>query len=136
MYDKILVPIEISHEHSGINAIKIAKTLINPDGEIVLVHVIADIPTYVATQVPVDLLGSFKKTAQNNLNKIAKEAGISSKVEIGEGPAASVILEVAESHDIDLIIIASHHPGLSDYFLGSTASRVVRHAQCSVLVDR
>ena len=36
----------------------------------------------------------------------------------------------------DLIIIASHKPGFQDYFLGSTAAKVVRHAPCSVLVVR
>jgi len=33
-------------------------------------------------------------------------------------------------------MIASHKPGMSDYFIGSTAARVVRHAQVSVLIDR
>ena len=42
----------------------------------------------------------------------------------------------AEDDKVDLIIIASHKPGLQDYFLGSTAARVVRHASCSVLVVR
>ena len=46
------------------------------------------------------------------------------------------ILETAEDEGADLIIIASHQPGIQDYFLGSTAARVVRHAQCSVLVTR
>ena len=36
----------------------------------------------------------------------------------------------------DLLIIASHRPGLQDYFLGSTAAHVVRHAACSVHVIR
>jgi nucleotide-binding universal stress UspA family protein len=43
---------------------------------------------------------------------------------------------VAEEKGADLIIIASHRPGLKDYFLGSTAAKVVRHAKCSVLVIR
>ena len=46
------------------------------------------------------------------------------------------ILEWAESNKVDCIIINSHKPGLQDYFLGSTAARVVRHAQCSVHVIR
>ena len=36
----------------------------------------------------------------------------------------------------DLIIVASHTPDISNYFIGATADRVVRHAKCSVLVDR
>ena len=52
------------------------------------------------------------------------------------GHSYKTILEVAKEKDVDLIIIASHRPGLQDYFLGSTAAKVVRHADCSVLVVR
>lgn len=41
-----------------------------------------------------------------------------------------------QRHKADLIIIASHTPDFSNYFIGATADRVVRHAKCSVLVDR
>ena len=47
-----------------------------------------------------------------------------------------MILEYAKKIEADLIVIASHRPDLLDYFLGSTAARVVRHAECAVLVDR
>ena len=46
------------------------------------------------------------------------------------------ILEVADETHADLIIVASHQPDVQDYFLGSTAAKVVRHARCSVLVLR
>ena len=36
----------------------------------------------------------------------------------------------------DLITVASHQPNVGDYPLGTTASRVVRHAACSVFVVR
>lgn len=136
MYATILVPIELSHQQSGVNAIKIAKKLLNEDGKIVLVNVVEDFPTYVETQLPLDLLNNLKRTALEELTKVAKGAGIGSHVEIRSGKAATSILEAAKSHDAGLIIIASHQPGLADYFLGSTASRVVRHAHCPVLVDR
>jgi len=55
---------------------------------------------------------------------------------IRSGHASNTILAVAKERGADLIIIASHRPGLQDYFLGSTASKVVRHANCSVLVVR
>ncbi|MBT8411941.1 MAG: universal stress protein, partial [Octadecabacter sp.] len=44
--------------------------------------------------------------------------------------------DFATDNSIDCIIMASHQPGLEDYFLGSTAARVVRHAKCSVHVIR
>ena len=52
------------------------------------------------------------------------------------GHAGTSILEYAEEHGCDCIVIASHRPGLGDYLLGSTAARVVRHAACSVHVMR
>jgi universal stress protein F len=136
MYDTILVPIEPSHEHNGVNAIKIAKKLVNDDGKIILVSVVEDLPTYIETELLLGFRDNSKRLAQKKLTEIALDKGIGSNVEIRTGNAANEILEAAESHNIDLIIVASHRPGLSDYFLGSTAARIVRHARCPVLVDR
>jgi universal stress protein F len=136
MYNTILVPIELSLKRSGINAIKIAKKLINNGGDIILVSVLEHIPTYVEVQLPKPVQDNVRKQALAELKNIARENGFGLNVEIMSGHAANSILEVAETYSADLIIIASHKPGLSDYFLGSTAARVVRHAQCPVLVDR
>ncbi|MFQ5760821.1 MAG: universal stress protein, partial [Acidiferrobacterales bacterium] len=43
---------------------------------------------------------------------------------------------VAEKAGCDLIVMASQRPELKDYLLGPNAARVVRHANCSVLVAR
>lgn len=55
---------------------------------------------------------------------------------IRHGRAAHEILSHAEEHGSDCILVASHQPGFSDYLLGSTAARVVRHARCTVIVVR
>jgi nucleotide-binding universal stress UspA family protein len=57
-------------------------------------------------------------------------------VDIRTGPPASCILAAADEHQADLVIVASHVPNISNYFFGATADRVVRHAKCSVLVER
>ena len=136
MYNTILVPIEFSHVNSGINAIQIAKKLLNEDGKILLLSVLSEIPAYAEVQMPKDLMNTNQKMAHQTLAKIANSERIDMNVEIMSGHAANSILSAAETHSADLIVIASHQPGLSDYFLGSTAARVVRHAQCPVLVDR
>jgi len=46
------------------------------------------------------------------------------------------ILNVAERVSADLIVLSSHRPEMEDYLLGTNASRVVRHARCSVFVVR
>ena len=57
-------------------------------------------------------------------------------VEVRNGSPATAIIAAAEERRADLIIIASHIPDIYNYFIGATADRVVRHAKCSVLVDR
>lgn len=46
------------------------------------------------------------------------------------------ILGTAKEAGADLIVIGSHRPAMKDYLLGTNAGRVVRHANCSVLVVR
>jgi len=58
------------------------------------------------------------------------------EAEARTGHSYKTILDVADEKQVDLIVIASHQPGLQDYFLGSTAAKVVRHAKCSVLIIR
>ena len=53
-----------------------------------------------------------------------------------DGGLYVAIAEMAEKSAADLIVINSHRPGVQDYFLGSTASRVVRRAPCAVMVLR
>ena len=43
---------------------------------------------------------------------------------------------MADETNADLIVMASHRPELKDFLLGPNAARVVRHANCSVLVVR
>ena len=52
------------------------------------------------------------------------------------GRPAQVIVDIAAELEVDLIVIGSHGFGVLDRVLGTTAARVVNHAQCSVLVVR
>jgi nucleotide-binding universal stress UspA family protein len=47
-----------------------------------------------------------------------------------------VIRETVKSLGIDLVVMTTHHPSLTDRLLGSHASRTALHADCSVLVLR
>jgi nucleotide-binding universal stress UspA family protein len=55
---------------------------------------------------------------------------------VGHGTAYEEILRVAGDIKSDLIVMGSHRPNMEDYLLGPNAARVVRHANCSVLVVR
>jgi universal stress protein F len=136
LYKKILVPIDLSHAEKASAMIDIAKSLAGDNLRLVLVNVVEDIPNYVSIDMPSGIVESQVKAAAEELHVFAEKSGIEAAVEVRNGQPASEILLVAKDHDVDLIIIASHRPGLQDYFLGSTAARVVRHAQCPVLVER
>jgi len=53
-----------------------------------------------------------------------------------DGHSGRTILDYAADAGSDLIVIASHRPGMGDLLMGSTATQVVRHAKCAVHVLR
>ena len=76
------------------------------------------------------------QTARQALESIAEATDRPVQVEIRAGHAYSTILKEAKAMNADLIILASHKPGLKEYFIGSNTSKVVNHAFCSVVVLR
>ncbi len=136
MYKKILVPVDMAHLAESDAIIDIAKQHTAEDSRIVLLHVIENIPNYAAIELPADFREKAIADVEKELQALAKRSGIDAEIDVRYGHSYNTILDVAESIGADLIIISSHRPGLKDYFIGSTASRVVRHAPCSVLVVR
>ena len=136
MYKNIIVAIDLGHGEAGKELIARARSLVDEGGTIRLIHVLEDVPSYIAAELPRDLSDRRQAEAKVELNLMAKELSGNSTAEVRTGAPASQILQAAEDHAADQIMIASHRPGISDYFIGSTAARVVRHAQCSVLITR
>lgn len=136
MYKKILVPVDMAHLAESDAIIDIAKKHAAEDSRIVLLHVIENIPNYAAIELPADFREKAIADVEKELQGLAERSGIDAEIDVRYGHSYNTILEVSESIGADLIIITSHRPGLRDYFIGSTASRVVRHAPCSVLVVR
>lgn len=131
-----MIPIDISQATEAKNIIELAKNNSNKDTQFILMNVVEEVPTWVAAQIPDYVHEKSRKYALEQLKSIAKGIDNKLKIEVRTGRPYSSILEVAENEGVDLIIIASHKPGIEDYFLGSTAAKVVRHARCSVLVVR
>lgn len=136
MYKTILVPIDMAHVVEGRANLDLAAQHAADGAKIILLNVVEDIPGWAAAELPADLLTNSQASAREELKKLASSSGMDSEVEVRMGHSYHTILEVAEEKKADLIIVASHRPGLQDYFLGSTAAKVVRHAKCSVLVIR
>ena len=136
MFKTILVPIDMAHVVEGKANIDIASQHADAGAKIILLNVIEEIPGWAAAELPADLLDKSHDKVKEDLKAIANASGMKMDVEVRSGHAYRTILDVAKEKQADLIIIASHRPGLQDYFLGSTAAKVVRHAKCSVLVIR
>ncbi|KIC17382.1 MULTISPECIES: universal stress protein [unclassified Leisingera] len=134
MYDKILVPMALDHGVSE-TTLKAATTLCNPGGQITALHVYEAVHSSVTAYLDEDTVREGFDKARQLL--AAKTAGLDNvTAEIVKGRSYRAIVEYAEQHGMDCIVVGSHKPGLSDFFLGSTAARVVRHAPCAVHVCR
>jgi nucleotide-binding universal stress UspA family protein len=136
MYKTILVPIDIAHIANSNAIIDIAKSHASEGTKIILLNVVEEIPNWAAVEIPPGILEKSVQVSSEELNAVAKASGIEMDVEIRMGHSYQTILEMATEKAAELIIVASHKPGFQDYFLGSTAAKIVRHARCSVLVVR
>lgn len=136
MYQKIIVAIDLSQADKGEAIISRAEKLVDPNGEITLVSVVENLPNYLAVDIPMNILDRSQTEAKDQLNAILQKFKRADRAIIRNGPPAREILALSEEIGADLIIVASHRPDVTNYFIGATADRVVRHAKCSVLVER
>lgn len=135
MYKNILVPVLLDEQHDTSAAFRAARALADDDARFTVLHVLEAIPSYVASQVPDEVLTQSRTSYDTALKTLAAELP-GAVTQMGTGHAGRFIVDHANEHGVDCIIVASHQPGFEDYFLGSTAARVVRHAKCAVHVIR
>jgi nucleotide-binding universal stress UspA family protein len=134
MFDKILVPIDTAHESSYTKALPLAAAEARHHGaSLTVMTVIPDVEPVRPDRVE-------PEDEQQRLEAIVKQHGpgdmpVETIVERGDS-VHRAIRQKAESLGCDLIVMNSHHPELKDYVLGSNASQVVHHANCSVFVVR
>lgn len=134
MYKKILVPMALDHGVSP-STLEIAKALAGADGEITALHVYEAPQGSVQAYIDEDAKAEAMARAKAELAaKTADLVGVTAQMVVGHTYRS--IIDYAAAHNVDCIVMGSHKPGLSDYLLGSTAARVVRHAPCAVHVYR
>ncbi len=141
MYRNILLTLDLNEESSWRKALPIAVECCRAFGaELHLMTVVPDFGmSAVAQYFPEDYAERAKLEAKQGLEKLAAEQvsdGVEVECRIGYGTVYEEVLRVAAETGCDLIMIGSHRPELKDYLLGPNAARVVRHADCSVLVVR
>jgi len=135
MYKNILVPVQFDEMRDTQASFLVARKLATDGAKFTVMHVMETIPSYAAAQIPGEVLENSRREAVRQLNQSAFALPGASAVLVS-GHAGRTIVNYSDEHGIDCIVIASHKPGLENYLLGSTADRVVRHANCSVHVIR
>lgn len=140
---KILAPTDFS-DHSCY-ALRYAREFADRWGaELHLLNVVepAVFPTE-AGLTPMGLINldaELATAAEESMNILLKREeirGATAVTAVAHGRASSTIIEYAQEHGIDLIVIATHgRTGLEHLIFGSTAERVVRESPCPVLTIR
>jgi len=62
--------------------------------------------------------------------------GVEMELIVRKGAVHRQIVKLARERKADLIVMEAANPRVQDYLLGTTASHVVTHAECSVYVVR
>lgn len=141
MYERILFPVDLHEDASWRKALPVVVALCRTFGA--ELHLLTVCP-----EVPVGILdGNILAEAERHLAEslvsgIERFAGehvppdLRASRHVASGRAFHEILKTARQIGADLIVMASHQPEMGDYLIGTNASRVVRHAEASVLVVR
>nr|WP_171235878.1 universal stress protein [Ruegeria sp. HKCCA6837] len=135
MYNNILVALSLEHGISA-QALNAARALVSDGGMITAAHVHEPPNSSILLYLDEETVKKSRQEAKEKLIARTKdEKGVTPVLLEGQS-AGRTIVEYANTHGADCIVIASHLPGAKEFFLGSTASLVVRHAHCSVHVLR
>lgn len=135
MYKNILVPVSFDVERDTKGALEVAQKLASEGAVIRLLHVIEVIPEYAMHQVPPDYIKEAEAKIERRLEALAETVpgGVATVV---HGHSGRSIIDFTADTQADLVIVASHRPGMQNLLLGSTATQVVRHVKCAVHVLR
>ena len=134
MYSKIMVPVDLAHLDQLSKAISTAEGFAQVhDAEIVYVSVTAQTPTQIAHNPAefAEKLQAFAKSRPGGAGQSHAIAAHDPSVDIDK-----LLLKAVADTGADLVVMASHKPGIADYFWGSHGGSLAAHAQISVFIVR
>ena len=137
MFRNIMVPVDLVHKEQLAKALDTATALAKSHGaELTLVSVTGSGLSEVARN---------EEEFASKLTAFASNLSDKSGIQIGTravhdndvaADLGDVLIEIAATCGHDLIVMASHKPGLIEYIFASHAGYVASHAKCSVFVIR
>ncbi|WP_371224040.1 universal stress protein [Roseovarius sp. 2305UL8-3] len=140
MYDDILVPIDLGHPEASHKAIRSACQIAKGcDAVLHLLTVVQPLDSFTSTFFPSGFTHDATEAAQKALHAFSDAqdlAGMKVHHIVAHGAIYDQILAMSQKVGASIIVMTSHRPELSDYLLGPNAAKVVRHANCSVMIVR
>ncbi len=141
MFRNIIIPIDLADKTSITTILPIALSYVtNFDAKLHFVHIISDfgmkmIEDYLPKHWITDQKDKYKEQLEELISQYVPNEIVVEKY-IGRGSIYDEVIQYANRANADLIIVSAVRPQLRDYMLGSNASKIVRHAEMSVLVVR
>jgi nucleotide-binding universal stress UspA family protein len=141
MYRNILVAIDLNNETSChkplVSAVELARTFGARLHVLTVVREVEAILQAKTATLGYELIVGDLENRLAALTRRVDASDLDPNIRVAHGASiCAEILGVGEEAGADLVVVGSHRPAMKDYLLGTNASRVVRHARCSVLVAR
>lgn len=140
MYSNILIPLDLSHKEQVVELAQIATALAaGSPARINLLYVDQSFVHRAGDpQFDKELHEGHRNEALKEMEDLLVNLPENTVVNTlyRDGTAHDQILETAGQLGVDVIVMMARKPGISSYFIGSNAERVVRHAPCSVFIVR
>lgn len=137
MFNKILIPLDLSDSEAQTKALSVATEMARThNAELHAVSIGSNLPDPVARTesertATLNALVSDLRT-QHNIDATAHEIH---SVDPG-AEMDSLLMQFIEECQIDLVVMSSHEPGLMEYFFPAHGSYIAAHAKISVFVVR
>jgi len=142
MYTSILVPLDRSPFAESAAAYGAALAAASHGSlHLVLVHTIVAWPATAEPERYAELDAETRSAEMTYLVRLAerieRETGVRAVPRLIEGSVAHSLLDYADRHDVDLIVMSSHgRGGVQRVWLGSVTNEVLRHAAVPLIVMR
>ncbi len=137
MFKRIMVPVDLRCPGELSNTLEIACEIAKTtNAALLFVGVTASAPTEIAHN---------PEEFSQKLSALGQEFGekhgltVESHAFTSHDPAVDVdkkLLEAIDMFEVDLVVMATHVPGIREYLFGSVGNRVASHAKVSVFLVR
>lgn len=137
MFAHIMVPVDLVHKDKLQKALDVAGDMAKHYGaQVHVVTVTGDLP---------GTLGHNPAEIEKTLTAFATELKATYDIEVVAHPVTSPdpvvdttrrLMAAIDDIGVDLVIMASHQPGIMEHIFNSHGGYIARHAKCSVFVVR